>query len=272
MSLLFKAGILNLLGTASVISAGSVYAQLPNGGFETGDFSNWETLGRTFIETTDTYGINPQEGKHQARLDTVYPRPNGAYDSGQTGNFAEILKFIGVEGDHLLSLGNGEVFEGSAVKTSLTALAGDILSFEWNFLSNTNSQEFFNDFAFVAISDNFEELADSFSVLVPSASVFHNETGFQSFSYQFPSAGLYTLGIAVVDVGDGAEDSGLLVDGVTISRINPVRQPLTTPSFPPISDHNSIPEPNSIASLLAFAAFGALGRLWHQWRKQDEIN
>ncbi|NEO31900.1 MAG: hypothetical protein F6K36_15980 [Symploca sp. SIO3C6] len=251
------------------MSVGSLYAVLPNGGFETGDFSNWEKLGRTFIETTDTYGINPQEGKYQVRLDTVYPRPNGVSNSGQTGNFAEVLDFIGVEGDPLLSLGNGEVFEGSAIKTTLTAVAGDILSFDWNFLSNANSQGFFNDFAFVAISDNFEELADTFSVLVPSESVFISETGFKSFSYQFPSAGSYTLRIGVVDVGDGAEDSGLLVDRVSLFRINPVRQQLPPPSFPPGSDYNSIPEPNSIASLLALAVGGAVWRLWHQLCKHD---
>lgn len=269
MSLLFKPGILNLLGTASVVSANSLYAGLPNGGFETGNFSNWETSGRTFIETTDTYGINPKEGKYQARLDTVYPRPNGVSDSGETGNFAEILEFISVEGDPLLGLGNGEVFEGSAIKTTLTAVAGDILSFEWNFLSNANSQEFFNDFAFVAISDNVKGLANTFSVLVPSESVFINETGFKLFSYQFPDAGSYTLGIGVVDVGDGAEDSGLLVDGVALSRINPVRQELTPPSIPPFSEKSSIPEPNSIASLLAFATVGALWRLWCQLCKHD---
>ncbi|MGQ4649256.1 hypothetical protein [Lyngbya aestuarii] len=261
MSLSTKTAILSLLSAASVCGAGSSQAVVLNGSFETGNFDGWETLGRTYIETLDTYGISPTEGTYQARLDTVYPQSNLGTEDEKTGNFNELLTFLDFEEDILLTLDKGEIFEGSAFKKKLIVEAGDTLSFDWNFLSNASSQKMFNDFAFVTLSTIVNELADSFSAFVSSKSVFNGETGFKSFSYRFETPGVYTLGIGVVDVGDGAEDSGLLVDNFSLLSSGASQEPIDSPTPPNTTNPKPIPEPASGLGLLVFCAFGLGKRL-----------
>ncbi len=245
-----KTGLVSLLSLTSIFGASQSSAAVLDGGFEScnfipnqiiqsGDCAGWETFGRTFIETAD-YGSGPTQGNYQVRLDTI---------TEQTGNFLELAQFLSLGVSDLQALGNGDVYEGSAIKTSLAVEAGDILTFDWNFLTDDFRAEDFNDFAFVTLSQTTGELADTLSPLVQSLTEFRYETGFNSFSYTFTTAGTYTLGVAVVDVFDLQIDSALLIDNVSVS------------SLPPSS---SIPEPSSLLALLAFGAFGAGWRLLRQ--------
>jgi hypothetical protein len=223
----FKTGLVSLLGLASLLcSPGTSSAAILNGGFETGDFTNWETIGQTFIETAE-YGSGSTEGTQQALLDTF---------SEQSVDIVQLADFLNIEVGSLSAL--GEVYEGSAIKTSFTVEAGDVLSFGVQ-------APLFNDFAFVSLSPTVErKLADTFSTFptpLQDRTVFYDQTGFQAYSYTFQAAGTYTLGIGVADVGDGAVDSGLLVDNVLLSSSS-------TPT--------PVPEPASVLGVLAFGAFG----------------
>ena len=187
--------------------------RIENGGFETGTFSNWRTIGDTSVETAD-FGIAPSEGTFQALLTT------GANDSGGSVVDSDLENFLELSSGVLDNLGNGNATEGSGIKQTFTAEAGDILTFDWNFLTNEGEQSFFNDFAFFSISPFTLELADTGASLFETfAEGFDDsvlETGYQSVSVAISEAGTYTLNFGVVDVEDDAVDSGLLVDNIQV--------------------------------------------------------
>jgi hypothetical protein len=177
-------------------------------GFESGNFTNWTTIGDASIETA-SLGTSPTEGNFQALITTDFPSvPDTALEN-----------FLGLSVGTIDSLGNGNATEGSALKLNpITVQAGDVVSFDWNFLTNEGTpSSFFNDFAFVSISPSFtSELADTNSVFVLSPTPFFEETGYRTFEYRFTTAGTYTIGFGVADVGDTAVGSGLLVDDLIL--------------------------------------------------------
>ena len=242
-----KVGLVSLLGLAALFGAEPASAAVLNGSFETGNFTGWETLGQPSIQTSTYDESSPTAGTSQALLSTFCPaRVNNRCK--QDGNFLELSNFLNVNVLNLTAL--GDVFEGSALKTTLNVNAGDVLTFDWNFLTdsmNGDERGLYNDFAFVTISGTVYKLADTFSPFVGilTDTNFENQTGYKTFSYSFTSAGTYILGVGVVDVGDGSSDSGLLVDNVVLSSPPP---PTSYPT------PTGVPEPASILGVLAFGA------------------
>ena len=209
-----------------------------NGGFETGTFFGWETLGNTSIEDA-TFGSGPTEGNFQALLTTGEP----------TVPDFEIEDFLGLESGSLDGLGNGDATAGSVIRQAFTAQAGETLTFDWNFLTDEGTPTFFNDFSFVSIT-SLSTLADStFPDFIDSFTIFNEETNFQNFSFTLPASGTYLLGIGVTDVADLIVDSGLLIDNVKLK---------TKPT----------PEPTSVLGLLILGSLGLRSKLKKQKKKQ----
>jgi hypothetical protein len=191
--------------TLAVLS--NIASALTNGGFESG-MTGWSTIGVASIETA-AYGAGPTEGSYQA---LVTSGDGSVSDS-------TIETFLGLAAGTLDSLIAGDANEGSAIRQTITAGAGDILTFNWNFLTDEVEEgDDVPDFAFVSIVSNFSEiLADAVSsTFVPSNTPFYDETGFSTFQYTFPTSGTFTLGFGVMDEDDEVVDSGLLLDNVTI--------------------------------------------------------
>ncbi|MDJ0745135.1 MAG: pre-peptidase C-terminal domain-containing protein [Xenococcaceae cyanobacterium MO_167.B27] len=185
---------------------------IENGSFETGTFVDWERIGDTSIQTAE-FGTNPSDGIFQALL------TNGFSDSGSSVVDSDIEEFLNLTPGVLDSLGNGDVTEGSAIKQTFTANAGDILTFDWNFLTNeATPEDTFNDFAFFSITPFTLELADTTSPLFTDTLVrdFSEETGYQTTSIAISESGTYTLSFGIADVGDDSVDSALLVDNIQI--------------------------------------------------------
>ncbi|MBE9037157.1 PEP-CTERM sorting domain-containing protein [aff. Roholtiella sp. LEGE 12411] len=182
-----------------------------NGNFETGTFSNWRTIGDNRIETA-ALGTGTSEGTFQALLTT------GASASGGAVEQSDLEQFLKLPSGLLDKMGNGDVTEGSAIKQTFTANAGDVLTFDWNFLTNEATPSFFNDFAFFSVNPFTLELADTNSsgFFSTSAVNFSQETGFKTISIGIAQTGTYTLSIGVVDVGDSVVDSALIVDNIQV--------------------------------------------------------
>ena len=211
-----KLATLTLIAAIALLTDSSiVLADVVNGSFETGSFTpGWTTLGDTSVQDGN-FGIAPPEGTYQAVLQT---------SQNTTGATASNLEsFLGLTTGTLTNMG---ATEGSAIQQTIFAEAGSTLSFKWNFLTDqypgdpTN-----NDFGFFTLSNNLTTLANTETPNVQSLySSFARETEYQSFTYTITATNNYTLGFGVVDVGDTAVNSGLLVDDV---QITPVPEPMT---------------------------------------------
>jgi hypothetical protein len=233
------------LAVAAVLGAagsGRARADFINGSYETGTFSGWTTIGRTSIQTA-AFGVTPTDGTFQAL----------ATNTTDSVSASGLETFLGLSAGSLTTLvrgGGGDptttAIEGSGIKQTVTANAGDVLTFAWDFLTRENLPDAFsNDTAFIAINGMIFRLANTFSSgfsPAPAATGFLDHTGYRTgFSFTIPSAGSYLVGVGVVDAGDNSIDSGLLVDNFVL--------------------RTGVPEPASVALLgLGGLGFWSLGR------------
>ena len=213
--------LLALLGFAPLAAAQSQ----PNctDGFESGVLpAGWSALGSSGV-TTGTAVAAPFEGAHQFVL-TSGGLAWGALLPGVSGfgvDMPDVATFLGVPEPTIEGLVPGVTFYGSAAKFDVQADAGDTLTLRWNFFSYESPGEpLFRDFAAVTIASAGgvvrQLLADTVGGALTPLPVFGaSGTGYRTHSYTFPQAGSYTIGLSVYDVGDGLNESGLLVDLVS---------------------------------------------------------
>lgn len=216
------------------------------------NLSTWATFGDVKTETPfqahlSTDGIADDDFDLGVSSGTFNFSGNPA---GTVGFFSPSLdEFLGIDPSQL-DLG-GTAYEGSALKQVVTVEAGEVLSFEWNFLTNESSSLInpnigpLKDYAFFLVNDKVNVLAD-IDDAIASSSFFVSETGNRSFQYRFNSAGTYTLAFAAVDIDDFTVTSALSVRNVTLTRP-------TTPT--------KVPETTPVVGLLALAGLAASLRL-----------
>jgi hypothetical protein len=227
-----KMSMRRLIAVSALFLVSQAQAAIVNGGFETGNYTGWSTIGTNAV-VNSTFGTGPVEGAFQS-LSTTGARP-GVRPASQSA----LETFLGLRAGTLDLFGNGNVFEGSAIKQTISMRTGETLSFSWNFLTDEFTPDpNFSDFAFfMALNGVVTELADTgFPVFVDSPSAFFEETGFFTETLLNSSARTFTLGFGVVDVRDTILDSGLLIDAVRIGSV-------------------SVPEPGTL-SLIAIGLAG----------------
>lgn len=172
------------------------------------------------------FGIGPVSSPHQLLLTTISTA--GAHDPGpnQSGTNAVsvtgIAAFLGVP---TVNIRDGAVTgqEGSAFQLSLgSVVAGTVVSFNYDFLTNETDGGAHDDFAFITLtgmSGNTPVVSDIFSplsVTTGAGNPFSLETGYQTYSFVVGATGTYTLGIGVVDGTTTDTSSALLVDNVSV--------------------------------------------------------
>ncbi len=191
-------------------SIGTAHAVVINPGFETGDLTGWDSIGGVSI-VDSTFGSGPSEGTFQALLTTG----TGAVD------VASLETFLGVTPGALSTFSGETVTQGSAIKQTVTVTPGETLSFDFNFLTDEiDAPLVINDFGFAIVNSTFDLLADTFSPLIPSLTIFDDETDFQTFlNGPLILGDTFTVAFGVVDVGDTAFDSALLVDATASTAI-----------------------------------------------------
>ena len=196
-----------------------VRGQVANGGFETGDLTGWSVAGNGSVRVLTN-----------GDLGSVVP-PVGAF-------FA------------LISNGPGDIgADRNSDASSLVSnpfnvpVGGGVLTFNWNFLTAefTGADADPERLDYFTISlvpivgssislDRFDVGATAFAPL-PEGEVFTSDgialfeqTGFRLVTYNIPQ-GIYSLNFTVNDVGDGAFDSALALDSVSLSSAQQAAAP-----------------------------------------------
>jgi hypothetical protein len=114
---------------------------------------------------------------------------------------------------------SSDFVEGSAIKQTFNAQAGDTFSFNWNFFTNEPANGS-PDYAFVTINSSVNVLATIAQALTPS-SPFTRQTGISAFSYTFPTAGSYQIGIGLIDSNDTVTSSALSLGNASYTSVIP---------------------------------------------------
>lgn len=186
------------------------HAQIVNGGFETGTFTGFSTIGNTSIQTS-AFGITPAAGVDQALLST---KPTDA-------TIASLDTFLGLAAGTL----DSSYTDGSAINQTFNANIGDTLSFKYNFLTNQDITDFSSGdagFAFLGLINDFPFLTVGLGVptqaltAAPMSTGFAHQTGYLTSNNVFSATGQYTISFVVLTNGS-ALGSGLLVDAVTLT-------------------------------------------------------
>ena len=175
--------------------------------FEAG-FGSWATdTGNASIETA-AFMSGPTHLLQQALLTTGA----GAQSA------AAIETLLGLSAGAFDGLGNGVTTEGSVIAGEFALMADDMLSFDVNFLTDEiPAPGEVNDFAFLVFDGMLQEIADTTSPLVPSATILVDETGFMNVKVTAPTDGTFTFAVGVMDASDTAFDSAILVDNFVVT-------------------------------------------------------
>ncbi|MDY6899135.1 MAG: hypothetical protein SWZ49_13815 [Cyanobacteriota bacterium] len=209
------------LSLISSINNGSFEGNPPEPGEDKGTFDNWRTIGDTKIETKEI-GIAPTDGESQALI------TNGFSHSGGSVEESDLSEFLGLTSGSLDILLDRNATEGSGIKQIFTAQAGDVIEFDYTFLTNeATPTEIFNDSAFFTLGKSSDdssvgkfalEIVDTSDPTFSDKSVegYSEATDTKTIKIAISEAGTYELGFGIVDLSDTIVDSGILVDDVKL--------------------------------------------------------
>ncbi|WP_009633324.1 PEP-CTERM sorting domain-containing protein [Synechocystis sp. PCC 7509] len=229
------AGIVGLLG---LLNAHSSQAGVMNGDFEDG-FAGYSTIGDTIVHT-GSFESNYGGGHSEAVISNT---PGAEVDFTFSGNpavsTANLETFLGLSAGSFDAIASDSVIEGSAIQQTFYGNANDILSFDFQFLTDEDvfagsnrPNANFNDLAFFTVQFNNSpayifQLADTFSNFSNSNTPFIYETNGQNTALSLAQSGYYTIGFGVLDVGDESFASSLLLDNIGVTSSEPVPEPAT---------------------------------------------
>jgi hypothetical protein len=177
-----------------------------------------------------SFGVGPYQGNRFGLLETAGGAAPGTVESslGLGNNTIRQVFNKGVRQPGFTTSKNKDVDAGSAFQINFTALAGDVLEFDWNMLSTETgrtpaSLSTFTDFAWYELAGAATDdgaLANvndgTFGPLGPSP--YGSHTGQQQTSITLTNAGTYTITVGVNDVADNAYSSALMIDFFRLVR------------------------------------------------------
>lgn len=199
--------------------AASAIGGVINGGFESGDFTNWAVVGDTTVvgEAYTSAGTStPVSGLYQAQL-----RSGGATAS-------QLAAFLGVAETAIEAANwNVNAVAGAAIRTVVTASAGDTISFHWRFFVEDYYQLYglqwhpldedylpYDDFAvLVVVGPAVNTVTRIVSAATLGAGSGPTLSGWRTVEFVFPVGGTFALGFAAMHTANGGPDTILFVDG-----------------------------------------------------------
>jgi hypothetical protein len=240
---------------ALLFAAAPAGAVTINPSFETGDTSGWTIVGDASVVDSG-FGVTPTDGSYQLVLTTgsgaVSPAATEAAMGLKNDTIRKIFR------DHVWRPGESRgrlPTEGSAVQQTFYAEVGDLITFDWNFLTDEFTRspaepDYYTDFLWGYLegpsSEQEHVLAHANQDpgnFFASASSFDQETGYQTVTFAITETGDHTLTLGVHDLEDTLHDTGAIFDGFFLRKA---------------------PEPSSFLLL----AGGLLGLNWHARRRQ----
>jgi VCBS repeat-containing protein len=214
-----------------------------NYGFELGDASGWTVNGvvnvsQSFVYTDNYYPDSNPPTQPTPTTVTILPL-EGSYltvlnTDGATQ--ASMETFLGLDQGELDQWAqqdsqapgynnslSGNATSGSAAVIQIEVVAGQTVSFDWNFIASDYMP--YNDYAIVTINGEiYGELSDVLALQNEQGDV--TSTGWQTFTYTATESGTLTIGIADIDVGDQVVDSHLLIDNVRVGVSGDAGEPI----------------------------------------------
>jgi len=219
--LILGLGLSLVLATPGLTRAGLI------AGFEGATLTE-PTVGDAALVTA-SFGSLPPQGTQQLLLTTLSSIP-------ESGNFSGTDAVSVAAAETFLGLAGGSIPDGStigdvsAVKLTLSLGVGDVVSFDYKFLTTATGGDG-QDFAFYTLQLGsgtpslvaFADVGDT--TFGSSTAIFDYETATQTLTLApVATAGIYTLGIGVADQLDDVIHSGILIDNVSVT---PVPEPAT---------------------------------------------
>ena len=148
--------------------------------------SDDDVTGFVSIESI-SFGTGPTEGAAQLRLTTQDVLLGSASSDvflegflGLSAGSLDALAAILAQGGQSVDATAGSAFMGTL---SIAGAVGDILTFNYNFVTDEAASANTNDFAFAVIEGQLFPLADTNSALGASGTIHNLETGFQTFTH-----------------------------------------------------------------------------------------
>jgi len=209
----------------ALVSA-TAHAQITNGTFAT-DLTDWSSSGDVAVRDSAAYLTTASLAGDDDGLGEGFFNFSGS-ETVSSGDIESLLSFP--EGALDPDTDNGVfAFEGSVLYRNIAVQAGDVLSFDFTFLTNDAS----NDFAFVLFDANTYILTDGLTRSATTDYGYSLSTGAQTFT-SAPATETRTISFAVgvIDTSDFNTSSALSIDNVTLT---------------------AIPEPSSFAALAGLA-------------------
>lgn len=211
--------IIGLVIACALCMPMAAHSQIINGGFETGNLSGWTLLGQGLARTS-SFGITPTVGTYQGYIDTT---GNGTVLPGP------IVAALGLDSADIMGMAiGGAPTRGSTIYQDITVNSGDLLSFDWNFVTDELTETaVYNDYAFLTISETASlsttstayflasRNASTYNTTSPPAG-FDGQTSWTTGTHTFTSAGTYRVGFVTFNVGDTGVNSALLLDVVLV--------------------------------------------------------
>lgn len=178
-----------VLGCTLAAVSGFANATLLNGSFETGDFSGWN--------------VNAVNGGDNAVV---------------TGH----LGVAATEGDFFASL-----TADSTLSQDFSWGLGDTLSFDWNFAAKDFMP--YNDYSVFTITEENQGVVVEITLADVMSTGSFNTTGWNTFVYDFNSAGTGSVEFSVYNTWGAGLDSQLYIDNVLTASPDILPPPLPIP-------------------------------------------